>query len=288
MNFQKRLVTWICLMFSATALMAQQVSEPKSPAEWSAPTEPFRIAGNLYYVGTHDLACYLVATPKGHMLINTGLADSKALIARSMKQLGFEMSDIKILLTTQAHFDHVAAMAAIKKETGAKMLVNQADAAVLADGGASDYALGGTVSYLPVNADRLLRDREIITLGGTVLQMLHHPGHTKGSASYLLKTKDGKQSYTILIANMPSVVTDKPFNAIPEYPEIATDYQHTLHDMRALRFDIWVASHASQFGLHEKRKPGDRYNPARFADRAGYDAALKTLEAAVQKKLTGK
>ncbi len=116
------LVLWfLCNNLSAPA---QKVSEPKNnPPEWSKPYKPFRIAGNLYYVGTYDLACYLVVTPAGNMLINTGLASSASMIDANIRELGFKLADTKILLTTQAHFDHMGAMAAIKKLTGAQMMV---------------------------------------------------------------------------------------------------------------------------------------------------------------------
>nr|WP_197901664.1 MBL fold metallo-hydrolase [Rhodocytophaga rosea] len=127
--------------------LAQGVIEPATtPTEWSTPYSPFRIAGNLYYVGTYDLACYLITTPKGSILINTGLASSQPLIKASIESLGFQFSDIKILLTTQAHYDHLGAMAAIKKATRAQMMINAKDASVLKDGGKSDYALGGKTS----------------------------------------------------------------------------------------------------------------------------------------------
>lgn len=113
---------------------SQIVSEPRNtPPEWSKPNAPFRIAGNLYYAGTSDLACYLITTPKGNILINTGLAASAPLIKANIEALGFKLSDTKILLTTQAHYDHMGAMAAIKKLTGAKMMVDEKDSGVMAE-----------------------------------------------------------------------------------------------------------------------------------------------------------
>src|SRR5688572_21741771 len=127
------LLSVLVLLMSRVSLTAQKLAPLSNlNKEWSDSCEPFRIAGNLYYVGTYDLACYLLATPKGHILINTGLAESVPMIKKNMEQLGFKMADIKILLTTQAHFDHVAGMADIKKQTGAKMLVDEKDAQVLA------------------------------------------------------------------------------------------------------------------------------------------------------------
>lgn len=274
------------LSLTILTVKAQKVKEPNTTVEWTTPYQPFRIAGNLYYVGTYDLACYLITTPQGNILINTGLAASAAQIKNNIKALGFKLNDTKILLTTQAHYDHMGAMAAIKKSTGAQLMVDEKDADVLATGGSSDYALGqyGT-SFKPVTADRLLHDRDTILLGNIQLLMLHHPGHTKGSCSFLFTVKDDQQSYKVLIANMPTIVTENAFTAIPTYPEITSDYAYTLNAMKNISFDIWLASHASQFNLHEKRKPGDAYNPTVFKDQQGYDAAISDLQKQYETKV---
>jgi metallo-beta-lactamase class B len=272
------------LLFSLT-VQAQKVNEPQlDKPEWTAPYQPFRIAGNLYYVGTYDLACYLIHTTQGNILINTGLASSAPVIKSNIEALGFKFVDTKILLTTQAHFDHVGAMSAIKAMTGANMMAHAGDSAVVSDGGNSDYAFGGNgMMFQPVKIDRILHDKDVIKLGDTEVTVLHHPGHTKGSCSYLFETKDETRSYRVLIANMPTIVTDKSFDEIPAYPKIGDDYGYTLTVMKNLKFDVWVASHASQFGLHQKRKPGDSYNPAVFKDRAEFDEQLADL----QKQVSG-
>jgi metallo-beta-lactamase class B len=266
---------------------SQTVKEPaNSPQEWSRPYAPFRIVGNLYYVGTYDLACYLITTPKGNILINTGLAASAKIIEDNIKALGFKLSDTKILLTTQAHFDHMGAMAVLKKKSGAKVFVNQHDAQVMKDGGSSDYALGNGVStYMALNHDKILHDGEIITLGNSKLKMINHPGHTKGSCSYMIDVKDNNRTYTVLIANLPSIVTDKKFSEVTNYPSIEKDYAYTLKSMKALKFDIWLASHASQFNLHGKRKVGAPYNPKAFIDQEGYQRALADLQLQYDKKV---
>ncbi len=264
----------------AVQFFAQAVHEPKNhPKEWSKPYEPFRIAGNLYYVGTYDLASYLIVTEKGNILINTGLADSLPIIKNNIKKLGFTYSDIKILLLNQAHYDHLGAMADIKKETGAKLYVDYADADVMTSGGKSDYEMGKYgVTFKPVNPDFILKDRQWVTLGNTKLMMLHHPGHTKGSCSYLFETRDKSRSYKVLIANMPSIIIDHKFSEVSTYPDIAKDYAYTFTEMKKLDFDIWVAAHASQFGLHEKHKPKDSYNPKAFMDKKEYFDELNDLE----------
>lgn len=281
--------TALAVILSATAAIAtaQKVKEPKAwTTEWSKPYQPFCIAGNLYYVGTYDLACYLITTPKGNILINTGLADSEKQIKQNIKALGFKFTDTKILLNTQAHYDHMGAMAAIKKKTGAQLMLNEKDASVAKDGGSSDYAIGSKEpNYKPVIPDRLLQDGDTIAMGNMKLVMLHHPGHTKGSSSFLFTVKDEQQQYNVLIANMPSIVTDSSFANISSYPAIAADYAYTFNAMKNISFDIWLSSHASQFNMHDKHKPGDAYNPAAFKDQPGYDAALSNLQKKYEVKM---
>jgi metallo-beta-lactamase class B len=271
------------------AAMAQQlIPLPANNPEWSKPHDPFRIAGNLYYVGTYDLGCYLITTPEGHILINTGLAESTPVIREHIEKLGFKFSDIKILLCTQAHYDHVGAMAEIKQLTGAKMMADAGDVAVLEDGGNSDYVMGGKGAYFKsVKVDRQLRDKDVISLGGTTLTMLHHPGHTKGSCSYLLTVKDTKRYYRVLIANFPTILPDVNLHGMPNYPNVGKDFALTFASLKKQQFDICLASHASQFGLHDKYKPG-KYDPMAFAGRKKFDEEIKDLYAQYLEKLSGK
>jgi len=274
------------LLSISITVNAQKINEPRTTAEWTATYQPFLIAGNLYYVGTYDLGCYLITTTKGNILINTGLAASESQIKNNIETLGFKIADTKILLTTQAHYDHMGAMAAIKQSTGAQLMVDEKEADVLANGGNSDYELGqyGT-SFKPVKPDRLLHDGDTIHLGEMQLVMLHHPGHTKGSCSFLFTVRDDQRSYRVLIANLPTIVTDKKFTEITAYPGIASDYAYTFDAMKNIKFDLWLASHASQFELHHKHKPGDAYNPAVFIDQHGYDAALNDLQKKYDEKV---
>jgi metallo-beta-lactamase class B len=180
-------------------------------------------------------------------------------------------------------------MAEIKRLTGAKLLADEKDAGVLSDGGSSDYELGKYgVSFAPVEVDEKLKNRDTIKLGSTQVVILHHPGHTKGSCSYLLDVKDEDKVYKVLIANLPTIITDRRFSEITAYPEIANDYATTYDAMENLSFDLWFASHASQFRLHTKYKIGDGYNPEAFADRKGYDKELGNLRKGYLKKIAEK
>src|SRR5215218_3006225 len=176
----KKITLLITLLVFSLVGNAQTIKEPTTKEEWTKSFPPFRIAGNLYYVGTYDLGCYLITTTKGNILINTGTASSAEQIKKNIETLGFKYSDIKMLLMTHAHFDHVGALDHIKQQTHASLMVDEKDAEVLASGGSTDYELGkyGT-SFKPVQADVLLHDGDTVTLGELQLVLLHHPGHTK-------------------------------------------------------------------------------------------------------------
>jgi hypothetical protein len=285
--FYKFLLGLVLYVSPGFICQAQKVMEPSNvDSNWKRNYQPFRIAGNLYYVGTYDLASYLITGSAGNILINTGLASSAAQIKNNIERLGFRYADTKILLTTQAHYDHMGAMAAVKKQTLAKFYVNKPDAATAASGGAADYEMGKYgITFKPVKADKVLRDSAKISLGNIELTMLSHPGHTSGSCSFLLTVTDSIRSYKVLIANMPSIITDRKFETIKAYPSIRQDYAYTLAGMKKIDFDLWVASHAGQFGLHEKRKEGDPYNPGIFMDKKGFAEYLEELTEIYQKKL---
>ncbi|TCD00696.1 subclass B3 metallo-beta-lactamase [Pedobacter frigidisoli] len=280
-------IALIILLSFRIMVFAQNVTEPTdNPKEWSEKTEPFRIAGNLYYVGTYDLASYLIVTDKGNILINTGLANSLPIIKENIKTLGFDYKSIKILLLTQAHFDHLGAMADIKAETGAKLYVDEKDAKELKTGGKSDYEMGKYgVTFKPIKPDHFLKNNDKIILGNTTLTMLHHPGHTKGSCSFIYNTEDKNASYKVLIANLPSIIVDKPFSEIKNYPNIQKDYGNTFEAMQKIDFNLWVASHASQFKLHQKCKPGAAYNPKAFMDKNEYFESIKKLKNIYSEKI---
>ncbi|MBS0030673.1 subclass B3 metallo-beta-lactamase [Chitinophaga sp. 22321] len=266
---------------------AQKVAEPTNHSEeWTRAYAPFRIVGNLYYVGTYDLASYLVTTTSGHILVNTGLASSAAVIKKNVETLGFRFGDIKILLTNQVHYDHVGAMEAVREMTGARFMVDAADESVIKSGGKTDYEMGSGVSFFrPVKISRLLHDKDVISLGDTKLLVLHHPGHTKGSCSFLMDVKDSSRTYKVLLANIPTIITEKKFPKVTTYPQIAADYKYTLDTMPKIQFDIWVAAHASQFDLHTMRKENTPYNPGLFTNREAYEKILKEIRKEYDEKV---
>jgi len=279
-------VALITLLFSCATnpVCAQKFGD------WDRPYEPFRVAGDVYYVGTYDLACFLVTTSEGHILVNTAIESTVDQLKGNIEKLGFRFSDIKILLISQGHVDHAGGLAEIKKQTGAKVMIDEGDAQVVEDGGHSDFIYGkvGGPYYFPgVKVDRVLRDHDVIELGGARLEMLHHPGHTKGACSYLLTTRDDKREWKMLIANMPFLLPEvKP--GMETYPGIMGDARKTIKEMRKLKFDLWVAAHASQFNLHKLRKEGDAYNPMLFSDHKEYEKQLDNMQAVYEQRKNGK
>lgn len=251
------------------------------PAEWTTPFPAHRIVGNVYYVGTYDLACYLITSPQGNILINTGAAGSAPLIQASIESLGFKVRDTKILLITHAHSDHVGGLAEMKRLTGAKLLATDGDAPVLADGGNSDYLFGGKGElFTPVKADGRIKDRQEIVLGSTKLTAYVHPGHTRGSVSYAMTVAESGKTYRVLIANMGSINPGTILIGNKKYPQIADDYARTFREQKKLDCDIFLSSHASQYQMHDKWKPGQAYSPDTFVDPQGYKAAVERYEAA--------
>ena len=255
------------------------------PEEWSRPFPAHRVIGNLYSVGTYDLGCFLIATDEGHLLINTGLADSTALIRENIESLGFRFDDIRILLTMQAHYDHAAAFAEIKEATGARMWATAADAPLLRDGGASDPHFQGEYTFAPVAVDRVLRDGEVIALGGVRLTVVETPGHTPGSATYLMTVRENGRDYRVAIANMGSMNPGLRLTKDPTYPGIADDFARTFRRQKQMEVDVWVAAHASQTGLHDKYRPGDPYDPDTFLDPEGFRELVARYQALFEKQL---
>jgi metallo-beta-lactamase class B len=270
------------------------VNSAQDNPEWTRPFAPFRIVGNIYWVGSYDLSTYLITTPQGHILINTGVGDTAQKIKASVEQLGFAMRDVKILTATHGHWDHVAGVAELKKMTGATLVISELDKELLESGGKADFRWGDTPSarFAPVKVDRTFKDAETILLGGTILTAHHHPGHTKGATSFTTDVRENGKTYRVIIANLGSINPGVRVTGMPAYPGIEQDYARTFKAQKAMAIDIFLASHASQFGLHDKYKPGDAYTPDRFVDPAGFLAAVAELEktylAQVAKERAGK
>ncbi|HKV64500.1 MAG TPA: subclass B3 metallo-beta-lactamase [Candidatus Acidoferrum sp.] len=248
--------------------------------DWIAPFPPFRIADNLYYVGSKGLANYLVTTPQGNILINSDMEANVPLIQASIEKLGFKFKDTKILLISHAHWDHDASSATIKEKTGASYMVMDADVPVVESGGKTDFAYGNSPDnlYRPAKVDRVLHDGDEVKLGGMVLVAHLTPGHTKGCTTWTMKVTDHGKTYDVVILGSPNVNPGYKLVHNTAYPQIAEDYERMWHTLKSLPCDIFLGAHGSYFGLEEKYpllKAGGA-NP--FVDPSGYKRYIDQKE----------
>ncbi len=277
------------VLLASVGLTAQaQYPEPNvTNPDRIAPYPPVRIVGNLYYVGTRDLASYLITTDAGHILINSGYANSVPIIRDNVESLGFDFEDIEIISTAHAHNDHVGGLGEIKRLTGAETHMHEGDLPILVSGGDDDYRYPGGRGALfePIEVDRVLQAGDTIELGGTVLTVHLHAGHTKGAISFALTIEEEGTSYDVLIANMGTVNDSVNLTYMPGYPEIVAEYERTFAAQKAMNPDIWVASHAGQFDMHDKYQPGMEYNPQNFYDPEGWHRKVAEYEVAFRERI---
>jgi metallo-beta-lactamase class B len=249
-------------------------------ADWTEPFAPFRIAGNLYYVGSKGLANYLITTPQGHILINSDLEANVPLIRASVERLGFKFNDIKILLISHAHWDHNAASATILKATGAKYMVMDADVPVVESGGKTDFQYGNTPGslYPPTKVDRVLHDGDEVTLGDAVLTAHLTPGHTKGCTTWTMKVREDGKSYNAVIVGSPNVNPGYKLVNNTQYPTIANDYQRMFTVLKALPCDLFLGAHGSYFDMEAKYARMTKGGSNPFVDPAGYKKFVSDKE----------
>jgi len=248
-----RLRTSIGWAFALVSVMSN-VSAAQTPPDWTEPFPPFRIAGNLYYVGSKGLASYLVTTSQGHILINSDLEANVPMIRTSIEQLGFRFGDVKVLLISHAHWDHDAGSATVKRLTGAKYMVMEGDVPVVESGGKADFQYGNDSAtlYPPARVDRILHDGDTVTLGDVVLEAHLTPGHTKGCTTWTLSVRVGDKTYQAVIIGSPNVNPGYRLVDNPKYPTIARDYERTFRVLKSLECDLFLGAHGSYFGLETK------------------------------------
>jgi metallo-beta-lactamase class B len=252
--------------------------------DWTDPFPPFRIVGNLYYVGSKGLANYLIATPQGHILINSDLEANVPLIRASVEKLGFKFSDIKILLISHAHWDHDAGSALIKEQTGAKYMVMDADVPVVESGGKSDFQYGDKPEFLykATKVDRVLHDGDEVKLGNAVLVAHLTPGHTKGCTTWTMKVKEGERSYDAVIVGSPNVNEGYKLVGNTLYPQIAQDYERMFKVLKSLPCDYFLGAHGNYFDMETKYAQLTQGVRTAFIDPEGYRKFVAQKEQAFQ------
>jgi metallo-beta-lactamase class B len=271
---------FVTLVFACSALAQDN-------PEWTTPHAPFRVIGDVYYVGSKDLASYLITTPQGHILINSNLNSSAPLIRKNVEALGFRFSDVKILLISHAHWDHAAGSAEIKRLTGAKYMVMDADVPVVESGGKTDFQYGGSAGsrFQPTKVDRVLHDGDEVKLGGVTLVAHKTPGHTRGCTTWTMKVTQGARNYDVVIVGSPNVNSGYKLVGNAAYPTIAEDYEQTFRTLKSLPCDVFLGAHGGYFGMEAKfaRMGAEGVNP--FVDPEGYRSYVAEREQAFRREL---
>ena len=262
----------------------------RSLQSMNGPFEPFRIIGNIHYVGASDASSFLITTPDGHILIDTGFEATVATIRDGVRKLGYRFEDIKILLNSHAHLDHAGGHALVKRLTHAQIVMSQADSALLARGGKGDFPpiSERIMAYEPARADRIIRDGDTVSLGGITLIAHLTPGHTKGCTTWTMVVKDGGQQYNVVFYGSTTILPGVHLVDNAGYPGIADDFAKTFRLLKSLPCDVFLAPHGSMFGLSQKaRRQATGAKPNPFIDRHGYQSFVTRSEQNFQQQLEG-
>jgi metallo-beta-lactamase class B len=255
------------VLLCATLLPAQ--------SDWNDPFPPHRIADNLYYVGSKGLASYLITTKEGHVLINSSFERTVPIIQANIEKLGFEFTDVKILLGSHAHSDHMEGNALVRKLTGAKVFVMKGDENTIANGGEGQYLYKAEWPACPI--DRVLKDGDKVTLGTATLTARRTPGHTRGCTTWTLQATDAGKTYNAVIIGSPNVNEGYQLVNNKAYPEIAKDFAKTFQILRSLKCEIFLGAHGSYYGMEEKvNRLKPETNP--FVDPEGCQAYIENRE----------
>jgi metallo-beta-lactamase class B len=270
-------------MLLATLVLAATAVGP-GQSDWYEPFPAHKVVGNVYYVGSKDLATFLITTPAGHLLINSGFERTVPLIAKSVESLGFKMTDVKILLASHAHSDHVAGHASLQRVTGAKVFVMRGDDQAIATGGEGQY-LYSTSRWEPCKVDRVLKDRDEVKLGGVTLVARLTPGHTRGCTTWTWRVEDSGKTYDVVVIGSPNVNPGYQLVNNESYPEIAADFAKTFEVLRGLPCDVFLGAHGSYYGMVERYGLGQGGQTNAFVNPEGYKEFVAQKERVIRKTL---
>ena len=283
MTLSKITSTFVIVTLFVCSAVAQRNQHDR---EANQPVEPFKIAGNLYYVGSSDMACYLITTPAGHIVLDGGFAETAPQIEANIAKLGFNLKDVKVLLNSQAHYDHSAGFAQLKRDSGAKLEIMEGDAELIEHGGRGDFFFGDKMTFTPVKVDRVLHEGDTVAVGGMTLHAMKTAGHTKGCTSWTTTIRDGQRDLSAVFVCSESVLPGYKLVNDPKYPQQAADYEDGFKKLQAVKPDLFLGSHGVFFGLTEKRakqKAGAKENP--FIDPDGYRQWLEQSRKAFETEL---
>jgi metallo-beta-lactamase class B len=267
------------------------IAAPAAPHQWARanpawvePVAPFRVIGPIHYVGSADLASFLIRTDDGFILLDGGLPDNAPMIADSIAKLGFDLRDVKILLNSHAHFDHSGGLAALKAASGATLIASEGDRSALEGGFYLGSESNASFAAPPVKVDRVVADGESVTLGGVTMTARLTPGHSPGCTSWTMRVREGAEAYDVLFFCSATVAANRLVGP-PQYEGIVEDYRGTFEKMRDWRPDVFLAAHASFFDMEAKRQKLLAGDPLAFVDRESFPKLRERQQADLERQL---
>lgn len=244
-----------CIICAVTLLFSISLFGQSNPEwrSWNQPVEPFRIVGNIYYVGASDITSFLITSPQGHILVDGGFVETAPMIRDNIRKLGFKPEDVKYLVNSHAHSDHAAGLAQLQQWTGARFVASREDGALIARGGRDDFAWGNKMTFPALQPDRIIADGETLSIGGITMTSHLTPGHTKGCTTWTTEAEENGHRYHVVFLCSTSVPGYKLINN-DAYPNIVQDYRQTFAKLRLFPCDVFLGPHGSFFHLTEKRE----------------------------------
>ena len=277
---KKLVIALVALLTLAGTAQAQTPKDLLAAllVKWNTPTEPFRMIGNVYYVGTDGLASYLITSPQGHILVDTVMPEATSQIKANIEKLGFKVADIKYLLNTHAHIDHTGGLAEMKQASGAQLVAGEADKPLLEGGYYPGAREETALNFPPVKVDRT------VTLGDVTVTARETPGHSPGCTSWAFSVKDGDATRSVLIFCSGTVALNRLVTN-PTYPGIVTDYKKTFARAQDMKPNVLLAPHPEMYKMAEKRTKLAEGGPNPFVNPGEFNAYAATLEKAFEDAL---
>ena len=283
---KKIVVALVALLSVAGTVQAQTVKDllETLKVKWNTPTEPFKMIGNVYYVGTDGLASYLITSPQGHILVDTVMPEATSQIKANIEKLGFKVTDIKYLVNTHAHIDHTGGLAEMKQASGAQMIAGEADKPLLEGGYYPGAQEDAALAFPPVKVDRTVREGDTVSVGGVTLTARETPGHSPGCTSWEFAVKDGDATRSVLIFCSGTVALNRLVTN-PTYSGIVTDYRKTFARAKDMKVDVLLAPHPEMYRMQDKRAMLSDGAPNPFVNPGEFNAYAATLEKAFEDAL---
>jgi len=276
---KKLLIAGIAMAAASFAVQAQPADPfARSRLEWNKPQTPFHVIGNIYYVGPAGVSAFLIVTPEGLILTDGGLPESASMIEANIKALGYDIKNVKLLLNSHAHFDHAGGLAQLKRDSGARLVASQADTPIL-EKGRIDFGPSTVDPFPPVKVDRVIKEGDVISLGGVTLTASITPGHTPGCTNWTMPLTEAGASLKVMF--FCSITTGgNPLVNNPQYPSIAADFKASFARLKTMDVDVFLAPHGDQMDLPAKLKRlesgAEKENP--FIDRQALPRLIQVME----------